>query len=257
MLKEIINGSIVAVIEALITLVFSHFWNNLLLIFVILFLIINIVFLIFLYIPLRKKTKNLLSVGIIDCTEQLKATSFEPQKCMRNVQKSLFFMGVGGAKWVEEEVDLVIFKQMINKVSAEHGKVEFLLLNPFSSGYDDLKKLRNDAVPTKSYKIFLELVKNHETLRVHLYDNLPSFRMQFMDDKYAAISRYYFSRELYDNTGQGWNIPHLIVQAEKTNSDGSSQESMGSLYNSFRALYDYVWNRSKNILELEDEIKKL
>ena len=140
-----------------------------------------------------KLHKNLDLLGIKNCTEKLTDTPFMPKTCMKNVKKTLFFMGVAGSKWVNDPPVYAEFERMLRKVSAAQGEVRFLLLNPNGNGWKKLKNLRRDNLSDSSYNKYQILMKNYPCLKVRLYDPLPSFRLQFVDGTYIAVSRYKLS----------------------------------------------------------------
>lgn len=188
-------------------------------------------------------------VGITDCTKELKGTEFEPIRCMKSVKHTLYFMGVGGSKWVTgNHGEYEQFENMLKRVKAsKRGDIRFLVIDPRGNGYKELEELRGkDAVPLESYRALYSLAKKYHCLQIHLYDHLPSFRLQIVNDEYVTASRYFFEREKFYDSSRGWKIPHLIVKAE------NDLNYKWSLYDSFRQLYDYIWENSKSITELEN-----
>ena len=195
------------------------------------------------------------NIGIDDCTEELKGTPLEPRQCMQSVNKYLDFMGVGGNKWVDQDDKVDMFKTMLKKVKASKGRVRYLLVDPRSEGYRRLKELRQNKVPSASYIQFKKLVKKYDCLEVRLYDDIPSFRLQFVDQEYVAVSRYYIEHELHAKKEFGWKIPHLIIRAERLGDIQKGEtEYQGTLYKSFEQLYEYIWAHSKDINELDISI---
>lgn len=195
---------------------------------------------------------RLKNMGITDCTEDLKGTEFSPKECMKNVQRTLSFMGVGGAKWVIDEENINLFKRMLKRVKSRKGKVRFLIINPTGIGFAELKSLRgeNDVPRKESYDSFKKLSKEfRQYLEVRVYDQLPSFRLQFVDDGYVVVSRYYFEKENFDKSARGWDIPHLMIHSECY--DNGKIEYHASLYDSFHELYEYIWENSKPLETLD------
>lgn len=263
--RETIITVLIGILQALVTAVVGHLLQGKL-VLIIAIVAINVVVIILVWNFFRRKVKerdDLLqlykNVGIDGCTEELKDTPFEPRQCMRNVNKYLDFMGVGGNKWVDQDDKLELFEDMLNRVQAANGKVRYLLINPNSHGYKALKKLRNNKVPSSSYTTFRSLVEKYNCLEVRLYDDLPSFRLQFVNQEYVAVSRYYIEHELHANKDFGWKIPHIIVRAEKiSNIQTGETEYSATLYKSFEQLYQYIWERStdiKNEINQPNEVK--
>lgn len=198
-------------------------------------------------LTLKELHKNLDLLGIEKCTEKLTDTPFMPQICMQNVKKTLFFMGVAGSKWVNDPPVYAEFERMLRKVSAAQGEVRFLLLNPNGNGWKQLKKLRRDNLSDISYNKYRTLMENYPCLKVRLYDPLPSFRLQFVDGTYVAVSRYKFEFSEYEKTHYGWDAPHLIVENEEQELVQGTTKHFWSLYMAFQFLYDHIWNLSEEL----------
>lgn len=196
---------------------------------------------------LRKKIHLYEELGIINCTEELKGTQLEPIQCMKDVHTSLSFMGVGGEKWVKDPQLRKTFENMLRQTKTMGGEVRFLLINPASEAYSRLYQLRGESVPYDSYEHFANLVDKFDNLKVRLYSDMPSFRMQFVDDTYLAISRYYFDKVSHDSFGGGWKTPHLIISTEQREFGESESRYKGSLYGSFLLAYNFIWSHSEKI----------
>ncbi|RKI99369.1 hypothetical protein D7X87_25300 [bacterium D16-54] len=196
---------------------------------------------------LRKKIHLYEELGIINCTEELKGTQLEPIQCMKDVHTSLSFMGVGGEKWVKDVQLRKAFENMLRRTKSMGGKVRFLLINPASEAYSRLYQLRGESVPFDSYERFANLVNKFDNLKVRLYSDMPSFRMQFVDDTYLAISRYYFDKVSHDSFGGGWKTPHLIISSEQKEFGENESKHKGSLYGSFWLSYNFIWAHSDDV----------
>ena len=263
--KELITVFISAIVETVLTFVLTQvlsleIWG------IVLAVLINVIILFLLYLWFSKKIKkherketilndmgitteehllafkelhkNLVLLGIENCTEKLTNTPFMPKTCMQNVKKTLFFMGVAGSKWVNDPPVYAEFERMLRKVSAAQGEVRFLLLNPNGTGWKKLKRLRRDNLSDSSYKKYQDLMKNYPCLKVRLYDPLPSFRLQFVDETYVAVSRYKFEFSEYEETHYGWDAPHLVVKNEVQELVQGTTKHFWSLYMAFQFLYD-------------------
>lgn len=205
---------------------------------------------------LREKIHLYEELGIINCTKELKGTQLDPARCMRDVHTSLSFMGVGGEKWVKDKQLRKIFENMLRQTKTMGGEVRFLLINPASEAYGRLYQLRGESVPYDSYERFADLVNKFDNLKVCLYSDMPSFRMQFVDDAYLAISRYYFDKVSHDNSGGGWKTPHLIICNEQREFGENEPKHKGSLYGSFLLSYNFIWTHSVNIQTWINEGKR-
>lgn len=195
-------------------------------------------------------------LGIINCTQGLKGTQLAPLECMPNVHKSLYFMGVGGEKWVKDEQLRKTFSKMLLRSKSVGGEVRFLLIDPASDAYSNLYSMRGESVPFESYERFVDLKKKHPNLQVHLYDHLPSFRMQFVDDQYLAVSRYYFDKNAHDRWEGGWKIPHLIIRNVYQEYGHEEVIHKWSLFESFQLAYEFGWDKGRDIMEWVEEGKK-
>lgn len=204
----------------------------------------------------RKKIRLYEELGIINCTEELKGTTLEPLQCMPSIRNSLYFMGVGGEKWVKDAQLRKNFENMLRRTKAVGGEVKFLLINPASKAYSNLYQLRGESVPYESYGRFATMVDIFDNLKVHLYSHMPSFRMQFVDDSYLAISRYYFDKPAHDHWAGGWKIPHLIICNEQQEFDKSEVKHKGSLFGSFLLAYNSIWDNGIDIKQWDAEGKK-
>ena len=196
---------------------------------------------------LRKKIRLYEELGIVNCTEELKGTQLEPMECMKEVHSSLYFMGVGGEKWVKEEYLRKEFENMLRQTKIMGGEVKFLLIDPSSKAYGQLYKLRGESVPYLSYERYADLDARYDNLKVRLYNTMPSFRMQFVDETYLAISRYYFDKPSHESVGGGWRTPHLIINSEQREYGMNESRYKGSLYGSFLLAYNFIWGHSTKI----------
>ncbi len=267
--KDTFLTIVIGIIQAIISGAVAYFFNGGVILIIAIVVVDLVLFLVlYLYFKNRMSSKedalnkiivekdeliNLYkNIGIEGCTKELQGTQFEPRQCMRKVKKYLDFMGVGGNKWVDQDDKLQLFEEMLKRVQAQHGSVRYLLIDPRCDGYKKLKELRQNKVPSSSYKRFKKLVKKYSCLEVRLYDDLPSFRLQFVDQEYVAVSRYFIEHELHTQKQFGWKIPHLIVRAEKIGNieDGETDYPI-TLYKSFEQLYQYIWDRSVDIKTIE------
>ena len=199
---------------------------------------------------LRKKINLYEDFGIVDCTDVLRETALEPLQCMPTIRSHLSFMGVGGEKWVRDAQLRKAFVRMLQRAT---GEVRFLLINPASESYKKLYNLRNGNVPYESYTHFIDLSKKYENLRVRLYDDMLSFRMQFVNNEYLAVSRYYLDEEPHTHAEGGWKIPHLIIFNEHQVFGETTTKYRNSLFSSFWRSYEFAWTHSIDIQKWDKE----
>ena len=188
---------------------------------------------------LNPKLKEL---GIINVTNGLKSSKYAPLECMKTAKKHLFFLGVLGSKWVAENE----FEKFLKKIDVNHGSVKFLLINPDGKAYNKLYQLREGTINTSSLEKFRELASKYDCIRIKLYDELPSFRMIFLDNNILALSRYKLDKKGYFESKYGWENPHLIIEANYE----------WSLYGSFEELYYQIWNKSTDIEDYFNQKEK-
>jgi hypothetical protein len=193
----------------------------------------------------NKDEKEFLSVlkdvGIIAATSKLTATQFEPKEVMERTKKHLLFMGILGSKWVNSHGS--VFESFLKRIEQKHGEVKFLLIDPEGRAYNKLEILREGAIKEQSLTKLHDLAKTYSCLRVKLYDELPSFRLIFIDEQILAISRYKLDREGHFKSKFGWEAPHVVITS---NADWS-------LFDSFEHQFHAIWDNSK---DLEDFISQ-
>lgn len=173
-------------------------------------------------------------LGITGTTSKLTNSQFEPAQCMASASQSLFFMGILGSKWVE---NLAAFEEFVAYIQSKNGTVRFLMINPNSQSFIRLRTMRGGNLKDSSSEKFKQLVNDYRCLQVRFYNFIPSFRLIFMDSKLLAVSRYKLDKKGYFQSKQGWDAPHLVVDAA----------SVWSMYEPFLAYYNYIWDSAKDI----------
>lgn len=194
-----------------------------------------------------KLLKQLNDIGIVGCTDKLEGTLFQPKKSMKRVKRNLSFMGVTGSKWILQLDVRSELERKLKQISInDKGKVRFLLIDPRSDSFQRMKAMREGALTDDSYKYWAELQNKYsDCLEIRLYDHIPSFRLQFLDDEILTVSRYRLDRSSFENSQYGWNAPHLIVS--NTTYDDDETHHYWSLYEAFQLLYDHIWDDSKKL----------
>ncbi len=147
-------------------------------------------------------------VGIVEVTDALQGTKYTPQEC-RHTKRSLAFLGILGSKWVNDKN----YETFLGRMDATDGTVKFLLINPDGRGYQRLSDVREETINPDSLEKFYALQQRYSVLRVKLYDDLPSFRMIFIDGKELAVSTYKLDKEGHFKSRFGWDNPHLVLDA--------------------------------------------
>ena len=180
-----------------------------------------------------EKLLLLKDLGIVNVTPDLKDSEFHPHQCMSHTRKHLMFMGILGSKWVFDSG----FENFARRIQHTNGSLRFLLIHPEGRAFATLTDLRQGNISTKSLDAFLDLKKKYPSLRVKLYEDLPVFRLIFVDGQTLALSRYKLDHEGYFDSKQGWDAPHLVI----------ASSSRWSLYETFEDYFNNIWNRSTDI----------
>lgn len=182
---------------------------------------------------------DLQSLGITGTANKLSTSQFEPIQCIEETKHTLFFMGLLGSKWVK---DKQAFKEFLKKVQSKpDGRVRYLMINPLGKNFQLLKTMRGEHLKDESTPVFRDLVKEFECLEAKFYDFLPCFRLIFIDNKIVAVSRYKLDENNYIRSKQGWEAPHIVVDANQGD---------WSLYEPFLSYYETIWKQAIDIKNL-------
>lgn len=176
-------------------------------------------------------------MGVIACTSRLSQSRYEPAQCMKQARKKLYFLGVLGSKWVIEPHVRAEFRQFLSRIQLEGGEAHFLLINPGGNAFKHLRDQREGAISTESLKHVRALMKEFACFKVRLYDQLPCFRLVFIDDQILALSRYRISRDGYFQSKFGWEAPHIVIRAG----------TPWSLHDAFELYFRQLWDISREL----------
>lgn len=178
--------------------------------------------------------------GIVSAFESLRGSGYEPAKCISRTDRSLYFMGMLGYKWVTDPETHEAFKRLLSEFDADEGEVKFLIADPDSEGYRRLGDMRKETLSNDAghYHKYVELVDDYDCLEVRLYSQIPTFRMVFIDDQTLVASRYrYRPREDID-TNRAWeNIPHVEIE----------RDAPWSMYDPFEKVFKELWEDAEPI----------
>jgi hypothetical protein len=142
---------------------------------------------------------------------RLEGSHLTPVACIRRTRSRLYFMGVLSSKWVAEAAVLSEFKQLLARLDAINGDVRFLIIDPDGDGYQRLNELRKGHVSKESIDKLRQLVRDHKSFKVRMYNNLPAFRIIVIDDDVVSFSAYRLAAEAYLTTERGWESPHVVL----------------------------------------------
>lgn len=180
-----------------------------------------------------EKAQLLNELGIIDVTPDLRDSKYSPASSIAATKRHLAFMGILGSKWVDDHS----FETFVKRIQLSNGSLRFLLIHPRGKSFATLSELREGHIGTGSLEKFATLCKKYSALRVKLYDDLPVFRLIFIDAQIVAVSRYKLDAAGHFNSKQGWDAPHLEISATPR----------WTLYETFDEYYNQVWNRSTDL----------
>lgn len=187
---------------------------------------------------LEQYKSSVSTVGVEGCTVKLRGSRFDPERCLNEPRHHLDFMGITGSKWVNAGYKEDAFEDMLERVKANGGMVRFLLINPQGPGFHQLNKLRDGRIKTSSYEVYRNLLAKYpQNFAVKLYNDLPGFRLIFIDRTVAAVARYQIQQKDYNNSEYGWGAPHLCI----------TSKPFWSLEVDFHRYFDQIWNRSKGL----------
>ena len=188
-------------------------------------------------IPGRSEfTDVMATLGIIGGTRGIEE-KYSPIDCIKQVKKTLGFLGILGSKWVDNDV-IDEMRGFLSRVNHSRGKVEFLLISPLCDDFKNLYKDGKISGRTESLRHFKELMTEFDCLDVRLYSQLPCFRLIFIDSSIVAVSKYRIDRGNDKEDRSGWTVPHLVIQSE----------SRHSMYYSFEGYFDDIWGRSAPLM---------
>lgn len=187
---------------------------------------------------------QLRDVGLEQVTKTLINTRFEPNSCMSSIRKKLYFCGVSGSKWISTEKSYNNFCEMIERVASNNGEIRFLLISPISNEFKHMIQIVQNQETDKYMEVYhnwLKLSKDYSKfLTIKCFKKLPVFRMQFIDDKQLALSKYHYQADEYYKYDKGWGNPHIIF-----NSDANF-----SFYNVFERYYLNEWSKGTDIRKI-------
>lgn len=186
---------------------------------------------------------TLRQMGIVDGSEQLKDSKYEPKPVMSQTKHGLRFLGCLGTKWVANGTPRVKFDEMLQTVGQKGGTVRFLLLDPHSEGADQLRqKVANPkGVNPSHFQYYRDFCEEYDHFEVRLYERLPRFRLIFADE-FLAVAPYSYAEESERNSEQGWKDPHIEID-EDVNVE---------LYLAFSDYYDHLWEEATPLTEYSE-----
>lgn len=189
-----------------------------------------------------QETLNTLQLLGLDWAKMsLKNSDLNPLKVMRETKKELSFMGISGSKWIN---NMVKFEEFLSKIQSVNGNVKFLVMNPYCKNFEYIHTIRGEFTPEETNTELEGLVKKYFCFQVKYYEFTPIFRLIFKDQSILGFSRYKWDSIGFNNSGMGWESPHLSFNSE----------SSWSLYYPFEKYFEDIWNnQSSSFINLQNE----
>jgi hypothetical protein len=153
---------------------------------------------------------------------------------------SLDFLGISGSKLTSERP---AFENAIARCNRDTRPIRLLLCNP--GNHKLVEIARQAGKPDEEYQYTvrrsLQMIadlklKRHRNIEVRFYENLPLFRLMFIDDSLCLASHYVFGE------GDGAQLPQLHVRKP---APASYQRDVETLYHPFRKYFDELWEQAK------------
>jgi hypothetical protein len=153
------------------------------------------------------------TIGVSTATElRLQGSRMEPKQCIRRVRSRLWFTGVLGSKWVTEPAVRSELDDLLTVLDdTEDSDVRFMIMNPLGPGYKRLYDLRNGRLSSEHIPHMARLAKRHSSLRVKVFDHLPTFRILVIDRDVVTFSFYRLDEDSYLQSDGGWESPHIVL----------------------------------------------
>lgn len=160
------------------------------------------------------------------------------EKILGECEKHFYFMGISAQKWIKDADN---FDSTMRKISAKHGSVRFLMLNPSSeearrmsiTGNSDLiQNIKNNITTLREYR------KSGLNVEVRVYSRMPVFRIAIVDDDKKVYAGNY---KVYNNGVVDVNVEQLILD---DNGNGKVEKILKEQYLEY---FQAEWDDSRNI----------
>jgi hypothetical protein len=175
-------------------------------------------------------------IGLIGADVSI-SNGINSAKALDLVSSSLDFLGIGASKLTQETEN---FQGAVDRCDRAGRPIRFLLSSP---GSTDLKRIaqkagvNNNAYKqkvTESLRIIANLkIQRAKNIEVRFYDEIPAFRLMFIDDELCLASHYILGK------GDGSQLPQLHVVRQIASQD------VNSLYFGFHEYFENIWENSK------------
>jgi len=171
------------------------------------------------------------TTGLYGYVPSLAEGGQHPRSQLPLIRRKLDFMGGGARKWT---ADRELLEDMLRRTYAVNGTVRILLLNPECQACKDRSRAfkhdeRHFAKSIlESLKVLHGLQKKYPHLLIHIYDEMPAFRLTFLDEERLTVGHYQFYEK-----GAKQSPLHIYYRAPDW-----------SFYKPYIVYFEHVWNTS-------------
>lgn len=156
------------------------------------------------------------------------------ESILSECQRDFYFMGIAANKWVKKANN---FDSTMKRITAKHGEVRFILLNPMSkeaekisiagsNPSDHLRHIISDNIKAlQTYK------KMGLDVRVKVYSHMPIFRVAIVD----KVEKVYVGA--YEPSSNGNDMQQIILDRNSNN-----RETENILKGQFLDYFEVTWN---------------
>ena len=197
-------------------------------------ILISIPYLLLLLFLIYIEFSKFYSIGINNIDATIK-TGFDHSKALKECKNSMKFIGLAASKLTTNTE----FENALSRCS--HGEIKLLLLKPTDQLLVDAAKKANvsdtkyKSKSIESLRKIREINKNRAiSIQVRFYDELPVFRLMFIDS-YLCLMSYYVLGE-----GDGSQLPQLQLV-----NDPKKGRKVDYLYFAFEQHFNQIWKRSE------------
>lgn len=157
-------------------------------------------------------------------------------RALRLCRDSLDFVGIGAGKLTDRSQE---FNAAIDRCHRENRPMRFLLCTPqnkrliemaLQAGKPANEYQENVRASLRILKLLRE--QRARNIEVRFYDDLPVFRLMFINDDICLASHYVFGE------GDGSQLPDVYLKRSAGGRD------VDSIYYGFRRYFEQLWDRS-------------
>lgn len=168
---------------------------------------------------------------------QLRGSQVDPKQCIEKTVQRLWFAGIFAQKWVLDPAARLMLEGLLDRLDGDDdSSVHFLLLDPDSESFRRFRAITQVSEDPESISVLRELSQRHRSLKVRLYDSLPSFRIVIIDDSLVSVAPYLNVPPEWLKD-KGWESPHLVL----------APMAPYPLAKSFEVMFRETWRRAQKL----------